>query len=69
MKWTTKKPTKPGWYWWRLYDRTRGAAVEVIRIHPDGIMFVNGGRYGEEHLAVWPGQWSDAPIPEPEAKP
>lgn len=27
--WTTEKPTKPGWYWWKDIDR-RERVVEII---------------------------------------
>lgn len=31
MKWTTEKPTKPGWYWWRRYPKKKAYKVEVKR--------------------------------------
>ena len=29
LTWTTDKPTKPGWYWYKAWD-TRARVVEVV---------------------------------------
>ena len=39
-EWTTEKPTKPGYYWWRQGDR-----VEPCEIRQSG--------HHEQHLEVW----------------
>lgn len=30
MKWTTEKPTKPGWYWYRLTPASEYSVVELV---------------------------------------
>jgi hypothetical protein len=37
MTWTTEKPTKPGWYWWRPLSTDAPALVEVT-IDGDGFL-------------------------------
>jgi len=51
MKWTDVKPSTPGWYWWRNHALDEACIVKV---------------YEGYALPKIGGQWSDAPIPEPE---
>ena len=32
MKWTTDKPTVPGWYWWRSDSKRGPIVVNVYRL-------------------------------------
>lgn len=59
--WTTVKPTKPGWYWWRT--RTRSGKWCKIRLEEvRSNMTVSG--WGE--IDKLDGEWSSEPIAEPE---
>jgi hypothetical protein len=53
MKWTTEKPTKPGWYWERKFDTVH------IKYFDRDLFF--GGLYTAWETGEWAG-----PIPEPE---
>lgn len=69
MRWTTEKPSRPGWYWWRSDDvafKSRQCVVEVIKIAGDEPKYwlVNGVSINWS-LGNTPGQWS-GPIPPPE---
>jgi len=66
MKWTTKKPTTLGWYWWRYSKRSGHGAVRVQIFGPNQQLWVDGDGLGSALIDEWPGQWSDTPIPEPE---
>lgn len=62
MEWTTDKPSKPGWYWWR----TEGS-VEITRVY---IMVWNEADQEVRPWCSWgwiaqlEGEWA-GPIPEP----
>ncbi len=60
MKWTTEKPTTPGWYWYK------GAGYSTTLY----VYTANGGLFVEDHdytgpVQGYPGEWA-GPIPEPE---
>lgn len=67
MIWTTEKPTKPGWYWWRC----RGVQCVVEIGTPQHVIQLSSG------LSVWftsgsvrklqdvDGEWA-GPLEEPE---
>lgn len=55
-RWTTRKPSQPGWYWWRR----EGADAEILNVTADKL---NGNTYTWRLFSD--GQWSDAPIEEP----
>jgi len=70
MKWTRKKPTKPGRYWFRGWGKTK---VVVIAHHTDAeidawrVCAVEFNEYGTA-LSLFPEnecEWSDRAIPEP----
>ena len=67
MIWTTDKPTKPGWYWWR----TQGTEASVVRIiHTDeGGLIIQFETGHCTHLHTVRGEWSSTPVPEPEEQP
>jgi hypothetical protein len=58
--WTTAKPDKPGWYWWKFSN----GAWRIVLIEPG--MYV---RVGYNILMIYEcdGQWS-GPIQPPEEK-
>lgn len=59
MIWTTSRPTKPGWYWWRAHAKAdphlRCITYVLGRLCSDGLPVKRS-----------PGEWSSEPIPEPE---
>ncbi len=66
VKWSSNKPTKPGWYWWK--DRELGPDIIPIVEVSSGLVYDSGlgvecqipvGEYG--YKSEWAG-----PIPEPE---
>jgi hypothetical protein len=74
MKWTTAKPTTPGWYWHRWSD---GTCEQIVRIVEDGgPRLVAYGTRSKAGYAIpmddyWGdhGQWSSCPVPRPEEVP
>lgn len=71
LTWTDKKPSAPGFYWWK-YSDDRGEVRTIVKIeqgftyHKDhggrDVLYVVG--YGGL-LEDKTGQWSSAPIAEP----
>lgn len=63
MTWTTEKPTKPGWYWWR-----RGTWMFIRTVHADddGQCWADG--YTVEQLCEHDGEWA-GPIAPPMESP
>jgi len=68
MKWTRKRPTKPGWYWAKAVKDTRGSSgpeiVSVDRIWKGGFTVSCTGDtflFGFSDFYAW----SDKPIKEP----
>lgn len=57
MKWTSEKPSVPGWYWWR------DNIVRVVYIgeYPPGNLYI----MGYHNLRVAKGEWA-GPLTEPE---
>ena len=67
MKWTTKKPRKPGWWWYR--EKARNGIWNnqcVMQVYNKCVS--NGiERYTHRgNVSFSTGEWSDEPIPEPE---
>ena len=58
MTWTTEKPTKSGWYWWRR----RGDPFVLSVVEIEGQLFANGASV--EELTDHDGEWS-GPLEEP----
>jgi hypothetical protein len=67
MKWTDVQPSSPGWYWWRANADAFPSCHLIDRV---GDKYGNAVLYcascNHDHLEEDGGQWSDAPIPEPE---
>ncbi len=65
MKWSSNKPTKPGWYWWRA----PGKNPRVLRVwaYEGSKPTCQDGFGGDEDFIenMVPGEWA-GPIPEPE---
>lgn len=69
MIWTTEKPTKPGWYWWRdPYKNNR--APEVCRVMDRKGQLIAYFNDDSIYLTEFtqPCEWA-GPIPEPEEQP
>ena len=66
MKWTDKKPTKPGWYWVRYYE----GDIDVAKVYPcmddESIWCCQfAGDNGVWLLTEMAESWA-GPIPEPD---
>jgi hypothetical protein len=62
MKWTTKIPKIPGYYWWRC-----GVEKEVLRITKSDLkksLFAEGGEYAFEVEPDGESEWCYIPEPE-----
>jgi hypothetical protein len=65
MKWTSKHPNKPGFYWYR--DKHRAVVLEVRESFAKGKMLVwdwQQGQLGQYDIAPYPGEWY-GPLKEP----
>jgi hypothetical protein len=64
LKWTTEKPTRPGWYWWRM--DAGDCIVEIDRdAHDnDSLYMLEPGPDGGVSLDILTGQWA-GPIEPP----
>jgi hypothetical protein len=60
LKWTSEKPTAPGWYWWREVEAS-DRFTAVIHWDASDSVFIDGCRYSKE---TFNGQFA-GPIPEP----
>lgn len=64
-KWTTEKPSRAGWYWWRMGTRD----AEIVEIEEiAGILTVFQTGYDEnlaKSVKFWEGEWA-GPLEEPE---
>lgn len=60
-KWTNKKPTVPGWYWWKKSE-TSLAIIAQIQDSPSGLFLSASGILvnGIEPIGIWSSR-----IPEP----
>lgn len=67
MIWTTEKPTKPGWYWWRREKGFIPSFLHVTTDHLKGTGFFIVGAYTVRFQNIG-GEWA-GPIPEPEEQP
>jgi hypothetical protein len=62
LTWTTQKPTKPGWYWWRSYRGYDPIAVQILGFDSaDSFSLVYGLN---RPLGQCDGDWA-GPIPVP----
>jgi hypothetical protein len=69
MRWTSNRPTIPGFYWCRccgVFSRKPYATVVKVYRHSataDFVVFWDGENFGIESDSFT--EWSDTPIPEP----
>ena len=42
MTWTTEKPTKPGWYWWRQLPTDTEFQIVRVRVDDMGLQSDDG---------------------------
>jgi hypothetical protein len=66
MKWTTKQPTKTGFYWYR--DENRTVVLEVREGMAKGHWFTwdwQQRRFAQYPIAEYPGEWY-GPLKEPQ---
>ncbi len=62
IKWTTKAPTAPGWYWWRSGSLKGIVQVRMIANDEFNELFAD-----QVPLRNWTSTWwSNAPITEPQ---
>lgn len=64
MKWTTEKPTAPGWYWYRSIVCEVTRYTRVVEVFPNGKVS-DGSLFPMDHVDKFNGEWA-GPIPEPE---
>jgi hypothetical protein len=65
LKWTDKKPTKPGFYFWRYNSKCGHFVAEVIAVKDKSLaLWFCGGDAGSGEVKEIPGQWA-GPIKEP----
>lgn len=66
-RWTTERPTRAGWYWWRNLPEHDPAVVRIFT--RNGFMRVDWGSKDADYLSPWTrdvgGEWQ-GPL-EPEA--
>ena len=68
MRWTNKKPTTPGWYWYRdspVHQATVEKVFEYWLSPPHGGRFVLSTT-SQLMVKLMNGQWSSEPIAPPE---
>lgn len=64
MTWTSNKPDKPGWWWYRDEETTKPVKVDVRQSGVLVFRFNSWHHIEDRHFRN--GQWSDQPITEPE---
>ena len=64
MIWTTDKPTRPGWWWYRSHQDGIAFVLRVTKGYRIGLVTVFDGHLRK--VETMEGHWSDGPIPEPE---
>ena len=71
MKWTTEKPTKKGWYWYKNHEYMMCVQVfwhdgfEMLIVHVIRSKSTHQSETDWHPLDSLNGYWSDQPIPEP----
>lgn len=63
--WTTNKPTKPGWYWWRHAGYPDGAWIERVYVRA-GVAQCDNTWGILKPIDSMAREWSSEPIAEPE---
>lgn len=67
MKWTKKKPTKPGFYWYQERGCFKNIMTQIFKdIHSKLICMIMGSRLGDLLKNIPDGKWA-GPIPEPDS--
>jgi hypothetical protein len=62
MKWTTDRPTKPGWYWYRPKG---GKTRHILQVRGD--LTVHGINTYADHVDECDGKWQGPLVPHEEA--
>jgi hypothetical protein len=69
MTWTTTKPTKPGYYWWRAERAINGIRYShicrIMQYRDQSELHISSDGQDPSLLCNWSGEWSDRPIAEP----
>lgn len=66
MKWTSEKPTKPGWYWYKSLRRpTQVMQVYANEFFVRGVLFAQSSGLNSTRVAKLTGQWA-GPLEEPQ---
>ena len=72
MTWTTAKPSKPGWYWWRR-PKFKPQIVEVWEERPNRLVFETVRDQDDYAMPVSVAyddtEWSSAPLELPKEQP
>ena len=63
MKWTSRRPRKVGWYWWRASPRD--TEPECVHVYREGGVLAMETVRTADLLKNFNGEWILAPIPEP----
>lgn len=57
--WTTERPTKAGWYWWRY---TKGSTEHIMKVYPTlAVEWLNGEA---DHVDEIDGEWQPVVLPQ-----
>jgi len=59
MNWTSDKPSKPGWYWYRATGKNNPFIERVVmdKRHGRTCMVLEDGPEGLEEVALYDGEW------------
>ncbi len=63
LTWTSKRPDKAGWYWFRDAEENSAVVVQIHELGKDSPLFVES--YGWLTDDVMNGEWA-GPLPEPQ---
>lgn len=68
MRWTTEKPKQAGWYWYRVDANGYAKPKRIRKDFDTGRLYIVHGEF-DPNLDYYDkgGEWSDCPIPLPEA--
>lgn len=64
LTWTTEKPVKPGWYWWRYGARRKASVMHITQGHVQNMEVFTVGMFAMFINEV-PGEWA-GPIDPPQ---
>jgi hypothetical protein len=70
MRWTSRSPGTPGWWWFKRFKRFTPGTVNqefydpvILRVEDHGGKKRKALRVNFLSLSRFPGWWSDAPLP------